>query len=74
MSSSSVEPPKEAAVLLRMAFAFVTSQVLYVAAELGIADHLAHGARARPREQNRRARRRVGAPSPDAGCFRHTQA
>jgi hypothetical protein len=27
-----------------MAFAFVTSQVLYVAAELGIADHLAHGA------------------------------
>ena len=44
MSSTNAEPPKEAAVLLRMAFAFVTSQVLYVAAELGIADHLAHGA------------------------------
>jgi hypothetical protein len=36
MPSSDVEPPKEAAVILRMAFAFVTSQVLYVAAELDI--------------------------------------
>ena len=44
MPSSNVESAKEAAVLLRMTFAFVTSQVLYVAAELGIADHLAHGA------------------------------
>jgi hypothetical protein len=44
MPSNNVEPPKEAAVILRMAFAFVTSQVLYVAAELGVADHLAHGA------------------------------
>jgi len=44
MPSSNVESAKEAAVLLRMTFAFVTSQVLYVPAELGIADHLAHGA------------------------------
>ena len=44
MPSSSAEPPNEAAAILRMAFAFVTSQVLYVAAELGVADHLAHGA------------------------------
>jgi O-methyltransferase/methyltransferase family protein len=44
MSSNNMEPPQEAADLLRMAYAFVTSQVLYVAAELGIADHLAQGA------------------------------
>ncbi len=44
MPSSNVEPPKEAAAILRMAFAFVTSQVLYVAAELGVADHLINGA------------------------------
>jgi hypothetical protein len=43
MSSSNVEPPKEAAALFQMAFGFVTSQSLYVAAELGIADYLAHG-------------------------------
>jgi len=44
MPSINAEPPKEASAILRMAFAFVTSQVLYVAAELGIADHLAQGA------------------------------
>jgi hypothetical protein len=44
MSSNNMEPPQEAADLLRIAYAFVTSQVLYVAAELGIADHLAQGA------------------------------
>ena len=44
MPSNDVEPPREAAVLLRVAAGFVSSQVLYVAAELGIADLLAHGA------------------------------
>jgi len=43
MSNNTMEPPKEAADLLRITFGFVTSQALYVAAELGIADHLAHG-------------------------------
>jgi hypothetical protein len=35
MANISTEPPKEAAAILRMAFAFVTSQTLYVAADLG---------------------------------------
>lgn len=43
MSSGHVEQSEEAAAVLRMAFAFVISQALYVAADLGIADHLAHG-------------------------------
>jgi len=43
MPGSNLEPPKEAAAVFRMAFGFISSQVLYVAAELGIADHLAHG-------------------------------
>jgi ubiquinone/menaquinone biosynthesis C-methylase UbiE len=43
MSSGSSEPTKEAAVILRMAFAFVTSQVVYQAAELSLADHLSSG-------------------------------
>jgi len=45
MPSSNAEPREEATAILRMAFAFVTSQVLYVAAELGLADHLADGSR-----------------------------
>jgi hypothetical protein len=44
MPSSNAGPTKEAGGLLRMASGFVTSQVLYVTAELGIADHLASGA------------------------------
>ena len=44
MPAVSQEPPKEATAILRMAFAFVTSQVLYQAAEFGIADHLTNGA------------------------------
>ena len=48
MSSMNAEPPKEAAALLRMASALVTSQVLYVAADLGIADHLVRGALSAP--------------------------
>jgi hypothetical protein len=44
MTSASAEPTKEAADILRMAFAFVTSQVVYQAAELGLADHLSSGA------------------------------
>lgn len=43
MSNTNVEPPPEAAALFRMTFGFVASQALYVAAELGLADHLAHG-------------------------------
>jgi methyltransferase family protein len=39
-----VEPPKEAAVIFAYGVCVVTSQVLYVAAELGVADHLDHGA------------------------------
>ena len=38
------EPQKQAAAILSMAFAFVTSQVLYQAADLGLADCLAGGA------------------------------
>jgi hypothetical protein len=56
MPNSNVEPPKEAAAILRMAFAFVTSQVLYVAAELGVADHLAQGALARKSSRAKLAR------------------
>jgi len=44
MSNTNAELPEEARVLFRMAWDFVTSQVLYVAAELGVADHLADGA------------------------------
>ena len=44
MTSASAEPTKEAAVILRMSFAFVTSQVVYQAAELGLADYLSSGA------------------------------
>jgi hypothetical protein len=44
MPSTNTEPPEEAAALLRMTFGFVASQVLYVAADLGIADQLARGA------------------------------
>ena len=43
MSNNNVEPPPEAAALFRMTFGFVASQALYVAADLGIADYLAHG-------------------------------
>src|SRR5215470_11026509 len=43
MPGINLEPSKEAAAIFRMAFGFVSSQVLYLAAELGIADHLAHG-------------------------------
>lgn len=43
MSSTNIDASKEAAALLRIVRGFVPAQVLYVAAELGIADHLAHG-------------------------------
>jgi SAM-dependent methyltransferase len=43
MSSGNVEPSKEAVALRRIVFGFATSQALYVATELGIADHLAQG-------------------------------
>ena len=42
-TSSNGELSTEAATLRRLAFGFATSQALYVMAELGIADHLAHG-------------------------------
>jgi hypothetical protein len=42
MSSGTGYPPQEAAALLPMAFGFAVSQSLYTAADLGIADHLAH--------------------------------
>jgi hypothetical protein len=42
--SRGTEPPKEAAAILQMAFAFVTSQVIYQAADLGLADYLSDGA------------------------------
>ena len=44
MSAVRQEPIDEAGAVLRMAFAFVTSQVLYQAADLGIVDHLTSGA------------------------------
>jgi len=44
MISAGAEPIKEAAVVQRMAFAFVSSQVVYQAADLGLADHLSRGA------------------------------
>ncbi len=44
MSAARQEPAQEATAILRMAFAFVTSQVLYQAADLGIVDHLTNGA------------------------------
>jgi hypothetical protein len=40
---SNVQPPQEATALLQMAFGIVPCQALYVAAELGLADHLTHG-------------------------------
>jgi len=43
MSSSQNRPSKEAAELVRIIQGFVESQSLYVAADLGIADYLAHG-------------------------------
>jgi len=40
--SNSNTPPKEAATLLPLAFGFAVSQTLYIAADLGLADYLAH--------------------------------
>src|SRR2546423_1051062 len=40
--SNSNTPPKEAAALLPLAFGFALSQTLYIAADLGLADYLAH--------------------------------
>jgi hypothetical protein len=45
MLSYGAEPPAGPAHILRTAFAFVASQALYVAAEIGIADQLADDAR-----------------------------
>jgi hypothetical protein len=44
LRSTNTEPPQEATALLRLTFGFVASQILYVAADLGIADELARGA------------------------------
>jgi SAM-dependent methyltransferase len=43
MSGSNTAPSKEAAALFQMTMGLVVSQSLYVAADLGIADHLANG-------------------------------
>jgi O-methyltransferase domain/Dimerisation domain len=43
MSSNNIESFTEATALLRLVFGLVPAQALYVAAELGIADDLAHG-------------------------------
>jgi hypothetical protein len=43
MPGSNTAPPKEAAALFQMTMGLVVSQSLYVAADLGIADHLANG-------------------------------
>jgi hypothetical protein len=44
MRSTNTEPPQDATALLRPTFRFVSSQILYLAADLGIADKLARGA------------------------------
>jgi hypothetical protein len=64
MSGSNAKPPKELATLFQMTMGLVVSQSLYVAADLGIADHfqrITYGARSR--RKKRLTSRRLGASS-----------